>query len=228
MSGLGNIAAGLLHEINNPLNYTLTAIEVARQISSPQGDEDLEETLHDIEEGMGRIRDIVTDLRTFAYPEHDGKKEDFSLDDALNSALNLVAHELEGVSLIKEIDDECIVQGYKTQLVHVFINLLVNSTQATRNVSQKRAPEIKVSWKQMKSSVEISIWDNGIGIQEQNLSKIFDPFFTTRAVGQGMGLGLSICHTIVANHGGTIEAESKEGEWARISFGLPSAGQIQK
>jgi two-component system sensor histidine kinase PhcS len=106
----------------------------------------------------------------------------------------------------------------------VFINLLVNSAKATKEVSQMRTPEIKLSWKQVNGRVEISLWDNGAGIQEKNLHKIFDPFFTTREAGEGMGLGLSICHTIVANHGGSIRAESKEGEWTMIRFDLPSAG----
>lgn len=221
MRGLGNLAAGLLHEINNPLNYTITAIEIARQASPPQVGEDLKETLDDIDEGMRRIRDIVTDLRAFANPEYEGKKEDFRLNDALDSALKLASHELEGVSVIQKIDDECVVLGNRAQLTHLFLNLLVNSAKATRGISPKCTPEIKVWWKEANGRVEISLRDNGVGIQENNLSKIFDPFFTTRAVGEGMGLGLSICHTIVANHGGTIRAESKEGEWTRISFDLP-------
>ena len=69
------------------------------------------------------------------------------------------------------------------------------------------------------------MWDNGTGIGPTNLSRVFDPFFTTRDVGEGMGLGLSVCHTIIKNHGGTIRVSSEEGEWTEVTFCLPLAGE---
>ena len=225
MSSLGVLSAGLMHEVNNPLNYTITALECANKIPACMNDMELKEILKDIEEGMGRIRDIVTDLTIFAYPEKEIQHKKVYLNEALNSALSLVAHETKEISIINKIDDDDVAWCSMTQIIHVFINLLVNASKAVKTASKSTDSMIQVMAKQKKERIEVSVWDNGIGISDKILHRIFEPFFTTRDVGQGIGLGLSMCYTIVENHGGRLQVESKEGEWTQFSFDLPTTGK---
>jgi signal transduction histidine kinase len=224
MSALGQLAAGLLHEINNPLNYTLTALEIARE-SVDESNADLRETLDDIGEGMGRIRDIVSDLRTFAHPSSVERRDTFSLAEVFGSARRLVAHELDGITVTSDVSSDVLACAEKTQVMHVIMNLLVNSAKAVRPVADRRKSEIKVSAKAEGGRLGVRVWDNGVGIMPDALAKVFDPFYTTRTVGDGVGLGLSICHAIVANHGGSMSAKSQCGEWTEMRFDLPLAGE---
>ncbi len=220
MNAIGSLAAGLLHEINNPLNYTLTALQVGRE-SVAEENNDLIETMDDIDEGMKRIRDIVSDLRDFAYPSSISKQQRFELNGALDTAVRLLSHEFNGLSITREISDECNIYASKTQFIQVLVNLLMNSSKAVKETSKIRKPIIKVTGKRENENAVISVWDNGNGINPDVLGNIFDPFFTTREVGEGMGLGLSICHTIVKNNGGSIRAISEEGEWTEIITEFP-------
>ena len=221
MNALGSLSAGLLHEINNPLNYTLTALEVGRDYI-PKDNGELIETMDDIDEGMKRIKDIVSDLRDFAYPNSESKRDSFDLINALDIATRLLSHELNGLSLTREISTDCTIYASKSQFIQVLVNLLINSSKAVNETSKFRDPVIKISGETNNGRSVIRVWDNGTGISSDILGNIFDPFFTTRDVGEGMGLGLSICHTIVKNNGGEIRAESKEGEWTEIVTEFPS------
>jgi len=220
INALGNLAAGLLHEINNPLNYTLTALQFARALVS-DAESELMETLDDIHEGMSRIGSIVTDLRTFAYPSKEGAQERFGVETALATAVQLTSHELKDVAVRRNLEEAPPVVGSQTQVSHVFINLLANAAKALRAIPPDRKPEIEVSSRWLNGRLYVHVRDNGIGIQKDELPKIFDPFFTTREVGEGMGLGLSICYTIVKNHGGSITATSEAGQGTEITFDLP-------
>ncbi len=222
MRALGTLAAGILHEINNPLNFTITALQFGME-SVPKEDEDLRETLEDIGEGMNRINRIVSELHAFAYPEEEGKVEVFYLKECFESALRLVAHEVQDLQLVNEIEESQKVTGSHTQIVHLFINLLMNSSKAVRSVEKLRKPEIRVSDRRENGRVQVEVWDNGYGIRNEVFDKIFDPFFTTREVGEGLGLGLSICHTIVKNHGGSISAKSEENRFTAFTFDLPAS-----
>lgn len=220
MNALGILAAGLLHEINNPLNFTLTALQIAlNQVGD--ADAEIKETLEDIDMGMTRIRDIVSDLRSFTRPPGENERQPFKLSEAYQTALNLVAHEIKDFPVTSSIQPDYQVIGSKTQVTHVFMNLLVNSVRALQKVMNHRKPEIQITTWSENGKVFIKIRDNGIGIRANDLPRVFDPFFTTQDVGQGTGLGLSICHTIVKNHSGTIVINSKEGEWTEVFFDLP-------
>lgn len=223
MNALGVLSAGLLHEINNPLNYTLAAVDIA--LAEARNPERLD-TLHDIREGMNRIRDIVTDLGIFAYPARQGEHVSFTIRDAFKTASRLAGAKLDGVDIECELD-EADIWGSKTQIVHLLINLLVNASRAARQAeadeSPRRRPQIRVDSRCLEARLRVRVFDNGHGIDPDHLPKIFDPFFTTQDVGQGMGLGLSICHTIVKNHGGEITVQSELGRWTRFTFDLPLA-----
>lgn len=224
MNALGMLSAGLLHEINNPLNYALTAISFARP-ALPEDNEDLREMFDDIDDGMKRIRDIVSDLRTFAYPEEQSSEEPFALCRAFESARQLCASELDGIETTVDLPDDLTVNGRYTQITHLFINLLTNASKACRSATGGNngfVPCIAVRASESGDRVHVEVSDNGIGMDDQTRERIFEPFFTKRDVGEGMGLGLSTCHTIARSHGSDIEVASRPGEGARFSFHLPS------
>jgi two-component system, sensor histidine kinase PhcS len=219
INAIGSLSAGLLHEVNNPLNYTMTALQVMKMDPHVSSDEDLKDTMKDIEEGMNRIKHIVTDLRAFAYPEEVDKRNQFPVLSAVENALRFTASESQNIEKITDIDESLIVSASKTHVVQVLINLVSNAARAITK-SNKKEGVIKVSAKQENDRVIITVSDNGTGMSEETLKKVFDPFFTTNEVGKGMGLGLSVSHTIVRNHGGNLTVSSKLGEGSVFRFDL--------
>jgi two-component system, sensor histidine kinase PhcS len=217
MNALGKLSAGLLHEVNNPLNFTFMALQMAEQ--EAEGNASLLDTLKDIGQGMTRIRGVVSDLRAFAHPTNGTERESFGIDEALTTALRLCAHEMGDIPVVRKDIEGVKAIGSKTQIVHVFMNLLVNASHATRK-KKVISPQITVACEAADGRLELSVLDNGTGVKQEHLPRLLEPFFTTKDVGQGMGLGLSICHTIVKNHGGNIKIATEEGEWTRVSFDL--------
>jgi len=218
MNALGSLAAGLLHEINNPLNYTLMAVQSLKMAAD---EEDVAETIADIEEGMKRIRDITTDLRSFAYPEQTNRQEPFDLRDAVDTALRFTARELNDVQVETDLANGNRVVGSRTHVTQVLVNLVSNAAHAVESVRNTRPPKICIAAESQEGRLFVHVRDNGQGISPDVQSHIFDPFFTTRDVGQGTGLGLSICHTIIRNHGGKIDVSSEPGNWTELTFDLP-------
>jgi Osmosensitive K+ channel histidine kinase len=222
MNAIGSLSAGLLHEINNPLNYTLTAVAVARQAQDSLSD-DMKDLLADIEEGMERIRDVITHLKDFAYPEKQDQRSVFPIRQALENAQKIAAKDLMGIEIDVDIPEDLAVCGQKTQLTHVFINLFGNAAKALA-VNPPGAPrriEIRSQTHGERAIIEFA--DSGPGIDEKIIGRIFEPFFTTRDVGSGMGMGLSICHTIMASHGGVIRAANRPQGGAVFTIEIPTA-----
>ncbi len=220
MNALGKLSAGLLHEINNPLNFTFMALQMAQQ--DAQGNDVMTDTLKDIGEGMTRIKTVISDLRAFAHPTEHVSREEFRVVGALDSALRLTAHELTSMTVDREGVQDVTALGSATQIVHVFMNLLVNAAQAIRSAGREAEGKIKISCTEVGGKVHVTVRDNGYGVEPENLPKLLNPFFTTKSQGEGMGLGLSICHTIVKNHEGKLEIKSQPGEWTEVSFDLLS------
>ena len=223
LNSLGTLAAGLMHEVNNPLNFTLTALQVAKRDPNIKNDEELQDLFSDIDEGMQRIRTIVSDLHTFAYPSEAEKLQPFLLSEAIESAMRFTAHQHNRNIITRNLSDMDEVIGSQSHIVQVLINLLNNALRAIEAVSNEREGEITISSATLDDRMVISVKDNGTGISEEIRSNIFDPFFTTQDVGEGMGLGLSICHTILENHGSTLSVNSEEGKWTEFSFSLALA-----
>lgn len=225
MNAIGSLSAGLLHEINNPLNYTLTAISLARRDEAVLND-GMREILADVEEGMLRIRDVITHLKNFAYPEKPGTESRFSFAEVFLAARKMVAGELEDLTVEADVPGHLMVQGQRTQLTHVVINLLGNAAKAlTKNPPGKRRV-ITVNARAEDDRLVFSVADNGPGIAPEILNRIFEPFFTTREVGTGMGMGLSICHTILESHHGSITAANQAGGGAIFTIHLPLAQEV--
>ena len=224
MASIGTLAAGLLHEVNNPVNYCLMAISVAMEEPTVRTTQSLKECLVDAQHGMQRIQHIVSDLKIFAYrpSEAERSEADFMLERAVNSSLRLVGHEIKGITITRDIPQDSLVHGDEAAVVGVLINLFSNAALALRKVSRTH-PAIHVSAAWNVNRLHVIVQDNGPGIAPENLSRVFEPFFTTRAVGQGLGLGLSISYGVIARHGGTLRAESVLGEWTKMIFDLPRA-----
>lgn len=224
MASIGTLAAGLLHEVNNPVNYCLMAISVAMEEPAVKTTQSLKECLVDAQHGMQRIQHIVSDLKIFAYrpSESERSEADFMLERAVNSSLRLVGHEIKGITITRDIPHDSLVHGDEAAIVGVLINLFSNAALALCKVSRTN-PAIHVSASWHADRLHVTVQDNGPGIAPANISRVFEPFFTTRDVGQGLGLGLSISYGVIARHGGTLRAESAFGEWAKMIFDLPRA-----
>jgi two-component system, sensor histidine kinase PhcS len=214
------LSAGILHEINNPLNYTLTALQLAKGLREARDNAMLHDILEDMHEGMLRIKGIVGDLQTFAHPSPVDKQADFKLVDAVRTALNFTSQDAINVTIHNKIEPDIQVVGSRNHIVQVLINLITNAIKATRAVEHLRKGEIVIHSSFIPGRVTIFVKDNGTGIDQEILDKIFDPFFTTRDVGEGMGLGLSVSQTIIKVHGGNLKVSSQFGEWTEFGFDL--------
>ncbi len=223
LNALGNLSAGLLHEINNPLNYTMTALQIASFMPDVKNNTDLNEIVTDMTEGLGRIQTIVTDLRAFAYPEEAAKQQPFDIAKALEVALRFTANDLNNAEIEQTLAKEQKVLGSQSHIVQVLVNIFTNGAKAIAANDAPTQGHIKISSEVTGDRLTISISDNGVGMTEDVLARVFDPFFTTRDVGEGMGLGLSVCHTILKNHNGALTAKSKPGAGSTFYFDLELA-----
>ncbi|RJP63915.1 MAG: GHKL domain-containing protein [Comamonadaceae bacterium] len=221
MAAIGTLSAGLLHELNNPVNYSLMAINMGLTCKGVEGDDMLKESLNDAREGMQRIQNIVTDLKTFAYqkPGQDSQRP-FLLENAVRSAVRLAGYELKGIDVPVELPQDTHVLGDEPAIIGVLINLLSNAAHAVQ-AARREQPRIAVTVAQRGERLSVSVRDNGSGIAPENLGRVFEPFFTTRDVGAGLGLGLSVSYGIVQRHGGTLAVESEPGSWTEFTFDLP-------
>lgn len=197
-----------------------------QQLASLEQQEDLkfllkdsQSLLNDSVQGALRVRDLVLDLRRFSHPDH-AEFQRLELRPLLEMALRLSKNELKN-----HIMAECILepdtiwfQGQPAALTQVLVNLLLNAAQA---IGQNHG-QIRLTAVQTEGWLELCVADNGPGIAEQILPQIFEPFFTTKAPGQGTGLGLPICQSIIQQHGGTISVGSSSLGGAAFTLRLPA------
>lgn len=235
MAAVGTLAAGVAHEINNPLaaviaNLSLAARDVAEHAARlGLSDEfrDLREGLQDASEAAERIRNIVRDLKLFSRAEEE-KKGAVDVRRVMESTLRISWNEIRHrARLVKNYGETPMVVASDSRLGQVFLNLVVNAAQAIKEGSAEKN-EIRISTSTDGSGrgvVEIS--DTGPGMSPEVLGRLFTPFFTTKPVGVGTGLGLSICHRIVTGFGGSIEVKSEVGKGTlfRVSL-LPAPAEL--
>jgi len=227
MAALGTLSAGLLHEVNNPVNYSLMAMNMALMDPAAAASADLRESLNDAKEGMQRVQSIVSDLKTFAYqkPGEDASRI-FLFERALQSAQRLTGFDLKGIDVAVALPMDTHVVGDEPAIIGVLVNLLGNAAMALRQAERAgdgRALRINVGAERLDGRLRITVRDNGTGIKAEHLTRVFEPFFTTREVGQGLGLGLSVSYAIVQRHGGLLSVASEEGAWTEFSMDLTLA-----
>ena len=220
MAALGTLSAGLLHEVNNPVNYSLMAINMALVDPAATQSADLKESLTDALEGMNRIQNIVSDLKTFAYQKPgDDSQRVFLLEKAINSALRLTSFELKGVAVELALPQDTHVLGDEPAIIGVLINLLGNAALALASAKREQ-PRISLTGEHRGGRLWLAIRDNGTGIAPENIGRVLEPFFTTRDVGAGLGLGLSMGYGIIQRHGGLLSVSSEFGAWTEFSLDL--------
>jgi signal transduction histidine kinase/DNA-binding response OmpR family regulator len=227
LSAIGQLVAGVAHELNNPLTsvigYAQLVEEELRAGPSPRPAEDVAQDLRRIAEESERAARIVRNLLTFARRQGAARAPQDVVDVCQRViALREYSLRIAGVELTTSFASrlpKVLADG--GQLQQVLLNLVLNAEQAMRNAEQRRLA-IAVRHDALTSAVELRVSDSGHGIESANLSRIFDPFFTTREVGEGTGLGLSICYGIVRDHGGQITVESRPHEGTTFTVLLPA------
>jgi len=224
MASLGKLAAGIAHEINNPLGgiliYSSLLMEDLPENDSKRGD------LSRIVQEAGRCKEIVKSLLEFAR-QTEPKMEPIDINRAITDGLFFLENQalFHNIRIIKKLDPFLpFVKGNAGQLKQVFMNIIVNAAEAmhgsgTLTITTSPAPDRK--------EVFVEFTDTGEGIPEENLTRIFDPFFTTKDVGKGTGLGLATSYGIVEEHGGKIRVKSKVGEGTTFTIELPTFPETQ-
>jgi two-component system NtrC family sensor kinase len=243
LAAMGTLAAGVAHEVNNPLSYItsnlnfikdgLLAIQSALRATGDAPDipqakrtlEDCADALADAQEGTTRLRQLVGDLKTFAR----GRDESMGSVDvrrALEASLSIALREIRfRATLVKHLEDVPPVRGNEAHLGQVFLNLLLNAAQAIpEGAPEKNRVEVRLY--SQEGQIVVEIQDTGAGIPPEMQERVFDPFFSTKPTGAGTGLGLSTSHGIITGMGGDISVESTMGQGTRFRVRLPAASPL--
>jgi two-component system NtrC family sensor kinase len=233
LAAVGELAAGVAHEINNPLTYVRANLSLLRQhwdavrsalvrqsgqvddsLSSilQEGDELFDESL----EGVDRAASIVRDIKGLSYAGS-ARHQNADLNALLDSVLRIAAPQIPPtVTIHRDYTQLPMIPCAPQELSQVFLNLVLNAAQAIRG-----SGEIHIATLREDDSIVVRVADDGCGISPEAADRIFDPFFTTKDLGEGTGLGLAISHEIVRQHGGEITFESREREGADFRVRLP-------
>jgi signal transduction histidine kinase len=235
MASMGTLAAGVAHEINNPLAAIIANLELAeRELADLAQELNLEERfnevleeLHDARDGANRVREIVRDLKIFSRSSEEERRGPVNVQMVLDSSLRMAWNEIRHrATLVKDYRPVPEVAANEARLGQVFLNLIVNAAHAIRE-GDVQHNEIRVSTRMATAGrVLVTISDTGAGIPAENLPRIFDAFFTTKPIGVGTGLGLSICHRIITGLGGEIFVMSEPGKGASFKVLLPAADEL--
>jgi PAS domain S-box-containing protein len=241
LASLGTMAAGVAHEINNPLiAVTANLAFVREKLDELTADpapgetapadpaavrrqlEGLRDAVADSQSAAHRIARVVADLKVFARPpEEQPRRADVGI--SLDWAIRTTAHELrQRARLVRELGTLPAVRGDEARLGQVFVNLLINAAHAIEPGAADRNL-VRVSGALVGDRVVIEVHDTGVGIPDDVRPRIFEPFFTTKPVGVGTGLGLFICHSIVESMGGTLTLDSRAGAGSTFRVALPVA-----
>ncbi len=233
MSAIGQLAAGVAHELNNPLGGILGYAQFALEKLKKKGAADPEDKeiasfiryLTDIETQARRCKAIVQNLLRFSRSRRATEFEDVDINATIEDTVTFVEHQLHmnQIELKLELDENLpIIQGSGGQLQQVFTNLIINAMHASKpettiTIKSRYSPAVG----EFGGAVEIQISDQGCGIETEMIKKIFEPFFTTKEVGKGTGLGLSVSYGIIKDHGGEIKVDSIVNQGTTFTLILP-------
>ena len=226
---VGQLAAGVAHEVNNPLAYVKSNLSfLEREVRGEEGPLDRDElrlVIAETQQGVLRIQQIVTDLRGFSRARDAGEPERGLIEPALLEATRLASVRLSErgqVALALDPELPAVKLGHR-HLVQVVLNLLINAVDAVEMANPGSMAHLSVrAWK-VEDRVRVEVDDNGPGVPPDVLPRLFEPFFTTKPQGHGTGLGLALCREFISRTGGTIHAENRPGGGARFVLLLPVA-----
>ena len=221
MAGVGQLAASVAHEINNPLCFVMNNAELLKSGGKNvmQGSAEFKESVDAILDGARRIKNITHTLLDFARLNAKEPTQ-INLNEIVEKSLYLVYPETRNACTIEKnlSSEQQVVNGNGSELMQVVINLLLNAYQASR-----QGGTITISTYVQEKFAVVEVHDNGNGIDEKIMPHLFEPFFTTKDSAHGTGLGLSTSREIVRKHGGEISLTSKAGEWTTVKITLPIA-----
>ena len=217
LAAVGQLAAGIAHEIRNPLTGISGSIEMLSQTTQSEDDKKLSKI---ILKEIDRLNRLISEFLDFARPEKP-PVDSVNLKSLLNEMVGVLKidpnHSKSKTEWIVDLDQSLLVLGVRDKLHQVFLNILVNAIQAT---SDRSNPKIEVVGKERSGNIEILIKDNGCGMNEANVKKMFEPFHTTKV--KGTGLGLAITLKIIESHSGKIFVESQEGVGTSVTISIPA------
>ncbi|HRT06989.1 MAG TPA: ATP-binding protein [Candidatus Paceibacterota bacterium] len=230
MASLGRLSAGIIHEINNPLNFATTGLFTLRKKGAsltPEQREHYLEVLGDVEDGLKRVKTIVTGLRTFSHPDTESRDQ-VEVAEVVASALRFLSAEIKDkVEVECDLADQQTIWANQNQLIQILLNLVQNSLDSlkAKSFANGQPRRIRIEGRVENGKSLLRVRDNGLGIQPEHLPKVFDPFFTTKDQGEGMGLGLSVCYGMVEQFDGRIFVSWNEpGNGCEFTLEFPAKG----
>ncbi len=220
LASVGQLAAGIGHEINNPLMNMMSLAALTEE--AVKGDEQALSDIKLLQQEGQRCARIVQGILSFARenkPDH----HEFDISKLVDDTLNLLEHRLESaeITVVTDLCQDLYMTGDANQIQQVLVNIILNAVQAS-----PAGGTIHIKAYKGLDYVAVEIVDTGTGIQGENMDRVFDPFFTTKSEGEGTGLGLSVSYGIVKHHGGTIHLENNEDVGLRVVIMLPFHAQL--
>jgi two-component system NtrC family sensor kinase len=215
---LGHLAAGVAHEINNPLSGIL--IDASLILEELGTESPIRSDIQSIIDDTNRCKEIVKNLLAYSR-QTEFKKEVLNINGVIEQAFSFLREHalLQNISINKEYSSSMLIsEGDNNQLIQVFTNLIINATQA---MDGKGNITVRTNKDKSRGKIYIEISDTGCGISEENLPRIFDPFFTTKEEGKGTGLGLSTVRDIIEKHKGTISVKETDSEGTTFLIEVP-------
>jgi len=245
MIALGTLVSGVAHEISNPNNYILLNSEILSRawrdinpiieqhnkknkdfllagVPYSEAKKNIPQFISDIHQGAGRIENIVKNLKDYAHPIQQDQMEKIDVNAVIQSAINLIENQIRKLTNKFSVEYNHSlppIRGNFQRLEQVIINLLLNSSQALSDKS--KGISVSTGYQRNSEYIQIQVKDEGEGISSANLTQITNPFFTTRRDSGGLGLGLSICSTIIKDHGGELQFDSKPRKGTTATITLP-------
>lgn len=223
LSSLGQLAAGIAHEINNPLTNASLGIQTLKQkLKTDETDSEIVEKLNPVEKNIDRASLIAQELLQFSRK----RVEEYvllNINNVIISSLTLLQYKLRNITLIQDLESLPDIMGNPVKLEQVFINILSNAIEA-----MPEGGELYIASQQNDVMVKVRITDTGNGVPAENQLRVFEPFFTTKDIGSGIGLGLFVSYGIINQHHGSIELSSNPGKGTTVTVKIPTREYYEK